>query len=187
MIEDGCQSPVRFATRSGVLTVTRREDGSLAMDFPAAIPEQIDLRGPIADALGAPVEWTGRVDVNNFKPAWRPGEGTGPGLIPAAPAPARQAPAGRVTAVADLGQAHDFVSRVFAPGDGIDEDPVTGSSHTVLAPFWADRLGKTSMVGLQLSARAGVVGVELQGDRVVVIGRAVTVLDGVLRQAANPA
>ena len=186
LFEDGVRSPVRFATRSGVLTVTRREDGSLAMDFPAAIPEQIDLRGPIADALGAPVEWTGRVDVNNFKIALLADEGTVRGLNPDLSALARQDLAVIVTAAADLGQAYDFVSRVFSPGDGIDEDPVTGSSHTVLAPFWTDRLGKTSMVGLQLSARAGVVGVELHGDRVVVIGRAVTVLDGVLRQAANP-
>ena len=91
-----------------------------------------------------------------------------------------------VTAVADPGQGFDFVSRLFAPDLGIPEDPVTGSSHTVLAPFWADRLGRLSLVGLQASARSGLVGVELHGDRVTITGRAVTVLDGALRSNANP-
>ena len=186
LFEDGVKSPIRFATRSGVLTVTRREDGSLAMDFPAAMPEEVDLRGAIAGALGAPVEWTGRVSVNNFKLALLTDERGVRGLTPDLSALARQELAVIATAVADPGRAYDFVSRVFSPGDGINEDPVTGSSHTVLAPFWSRRLGKTSMLGIQLSARSGVVGVELHGDRVVVIGRAVTVLDGVLRQAANP-
>jgi hypothetical protein len=92
-----------------------------------------------------------------------------------------------VAAPADPGHAYDFVSRVFAPNVGIDEDPVTGSAHTVLAPYWTDRLGRTSLVGLQASARSGLVGVEVTGDRVIVIGRAVTVLDGVLTAAASPA
>jgi predicted PhzF superfamily epimerase YddE/YHI9 len=91
-----------------------------------------------------------------------------------------------VTAVADPGQGYDFVSRIFAPDLGIPEDPVTGSAHTVLAPFWADRLGRTSLVGFQASSRSGQVGVELNGDRVTITGRAITVLDGALRSAANP-
>lgn len=90
-----------------------------------------------------------------------------------------------VTAAADSARAYDFVSRVFAPNVGIDEDPVTGSAHTVLAPYWAERLRHTSLVGLQGSQRLGLVGVELAGDRVIVSGRAVTVLDGVLTAAAH--
>ena len=90
-----------------------------------------------------------------------------------------------VTAAADSEQPYDFVSRVFAPNVGINEDPVTGSAHTVLAPYWADRLGQTSLVGLQASARSGLVGVEVSGDRVIVSGRAVTILDGVLRSTAD--
>ena len=85
-----------------------------------------------------------------------------------------------VTAAADREQPFDFVSRAFAPNLGIDEDPVTGSAHTVLAPFWADRLGRAALVGLQASARSGLVGVELIGDRVIVSGRAVTILDDAL-------
>ena len=75
----------------------------------------------------------------------------------------------------------DFVSRFFAPAAGIDEDPVTGSAHCCLGPFWGDRLGKTEMLAYQASARGGVVRVALRGDRVGLGGRAITVLDGELR------
>jgi PhzF family phenazine biosynthesis protein len=85
-----------------------------------------------------------------------------------------------VTAHAEESATYDFVSRVFAPKMGLDEDPVTGSAHTVLAPYWCDRLGRTSLTGLQVSARPGLVGVEVHGDRVIVSGRAVTILDGML-------
>jgi predicted PhzF superfamily epimerase YddE/YHI9 len=73
------------------------------------------------------------------------------------------------------------LSRFFAPADGIPEDPVTGSAHTALAPYWADRLGKNSLVGLQASKRGGVVHVAVRGDRVLLKGTAVTTFDGVLR------
>ena len=91
-----------------------------------------------------------------------------------------------MTAVAEPEQSHDFVSRLFAPKVGIPEDPVTGSSHTVLGPFWANRLGRSSLVGLQASPRSGSVGVEVVGDRVIITGRATTVLDGRLTEAAKP-
>ena len=74
----------------------------------------------------------------------------------------------------------DFVSRFFAPGAGIDEDPVTGSAHCALAPYWAATLGKTEMIGYQASARGGTVRVRLAGDRVKLGGQAVTVLRGEL-------
>ena len=75
---------------------------------------------------------------------------------------------------------YDFVSRFFAPSHGIPEDPVTGSAHTGLAPYWAERLGRNELVGYQASARGGVVHVVLAGDRVYLNGQAVTVLDGEL-------
>jgi predicted PhzF superfamily epimerase YddE/YHI9 len=74
----------------------------------------------------------------------------------------------------------DFVSRFFAPGSGINEDPVTGSSHCCLAPYWAKRLGKTELLAYQASPRGGVVRVRLNGDRVLLGGQAVTVLRGEL-------
>ena len=72
----------------------------------------------------------------------------------------------------------DFVSRFFAPGAGIDEDPVTGSAHCTLAPFWAQRLGKNDLTGFQASPRGGEVRMHLQGERVILIGAAVTVFKG---------
>jgi predicted PhzF superfamily epimerase YddE/YHI9 len=74
----------------------------------------------------------------------------------------------------------DFISRFFAPSAGIDEDPVTGSAHCCLGPFWGERLGKTEMVAFQASPRGGIVHMQLKGDRVVLGGRAVTVLEGSL-------
>jgi len=78
----------------------------------------------------------------------------------------------------------DFVSRFFAPRFGIDEDPVTGSAHCALTPFWAERLGKTSMIARQLSTRGGKVRVELAGDRVSLRGSCVTTLRGTLAESA---
>jgi len=75
---------------------------------------------------------------------------------------------------------YDFVSRFFAPGSGIDEDPVTGSAHTCLAPFWGKRLNKTEMTGYQASPRGGIVKVILTGERVKLLGQAVTVMTGEL-------
>jgi PhzF family phenazine biosynthesis protein len=185
LLEDGISSPIRFATRSGVLTVTLRGDGSLAMDFPAWPPGDIEAPPAIATALRTAVEWAGRSE-NNFLLVLVADERTVRQLNPDVAAVAElRADVVVATAPANSGQAYDFVSRVFAPNIGIDEDPVTGSAHTVLAPYWADRLGRTSLVGLQASGRPGLVGVELNGDRVVVIGRAVTVVDGVLRASTS--
>ena len=74
----------------------------------------------------------------------------------------------------------DFVSRFFGPAVGVDEDPVTGSAHCALAPYWGERLGKQAMVGYQASARGGVVKVTLRGERVLIGGQAVTVMRGEL-------
>jgi len=85
-----------------------------------------------------------------------------------------------VTAAGDGLHGADFVSRCFYPASGIDEDPVTGSAHCTLASFWCTRLGRPALVGWQASPRGGRVGVELAGDRVLLTGRAVTVLRGEL-------
>jgi predicted PhzF superfamily epimerase YddE/YHI9 len=84
-----------------------------------------------------------------------------------------------VTSIAES-EGFDFVSRFFAPGSGIDEDPVTGSAHCCLGPYWSKRLGKDEMVAYQASARGGVVWVRVDGDRVYLGGQAVTVLRGEL-------
>jgi predicted PhzF superfamily epimerase YddE/YHI9 len=106
--------------------------------------------------------------------------GLAPDLATIAMLPARGV---MVTAAADDREA-DFVSRFFGPAVGVPEDPVTGSAHTVLGPFWGSRLGKDELVGRQLSRRGGTVGVRLLGDRVQLSGRAVTVSDGQLSARA---
>jgi predicted PhzF superfamily epimerase YddE/YHI9 len=89
----------------------------------------------------------------------------------------RQLPV-RGVIVTARGSDYDFVSRFFAPGSGIDEDPVTGCAHSALAPFWSKRLGKTEMIGFQVSARGGVIKVRVEGERVYMSGQAVTVMRG---------
>jgi len=84
-----------------------------------------------------------------------------------------------VTAPSDRPDA-DFLSRFFAPQSGVDEDPVTGSAHCALAPYWAARLGRTELVGVQASARGGLVRVRVLGDRVLLSGKAVTTVRGTL-------
>ena len=92
-----------------------------------------------------------------------------------------------MTAPVERLSAADFVSRYFAPAFGIDEDPVTGSAHCALAPYWAGRLGRDRLVGLQLSARGGLVRVHHRGERVELGGQAVTVLRSTLSPAADDA
>jgi PhzF family phenazine biosynthesis protein len=94
---------------------------------------------------------------------------------------------GVIVTAAATGGDYDFVSRFFAPREGIAEDPVTGSAHTVLGPYWAERLGRTVLTGFQASPRGGRVGIEVHGDRVVLSGRAVLMIDGVLSGEATRA
>ena len=188
LFEDGVAAPIRFATRSGVLTVDRKTDGSLAMDFPAWFSAEFEeAQGAVEAALGAPVAWTGKTHNGYFLLALLADESSVRNLHPDLDAVSKlDATVGLIpTAPADPGSEYDFVSRVFAPQAGIPEDPVTGSAHTVLAPYWVGRLGRTSLVGLQVSARSGFVGVELNGDRVTVTGHAITVSDGTLSSAAS--
>jgi PhzF family phenazine biosynthesis protein len=190
LFDDGAADPIRFDTRSGVLIVGRRSDGSLAMDFPAspATPTDAATRDAVADAIGTRVDWCGRTGDGFFLLAQLPDERAVRAVIARSDAVAAlDASAVIVTAAADRSVDYDFVSRVFAPKVGIPEDPVTGSSHTVLAPFWVERLARTTLTGFQVSHRPGRLEVELRGDRVVIAGRAITVLDGAITPAAAPA
>ncbi|WP_405014301.1 PhzF family phenazine biosynthesis protein [Kitasatospora sp. NBC_01539] len=182
----------RFTTRSGVLPVAVGADGAITLDLPAAPAVPVAVPPGLAEALGAPV-----VAVYDTGPlgdllVLLADEEAVRGLAPDLAAVARlEAPGVIVTAGAArraggparaerAGGGHDFVSRFFGPAVGIPEDPVTGSAHTVLAPYWAQRLGRSAVTGRQLSARGGVVACEVAGDRVLLSGRAVTVLDGTL-------
>ncbi|MER7544171.1 PhzF family phenazine biosynthesis protein [Actinomadura sp.] len=173
--------PIRFRTlRSGVLTVTRADGGALSMDFPACPARPVETPGGLAAALGADVLRTGRNEQNDLL-AEVADEATVREIAPDVRALAEIDARGViVTAQADPGRAHDFTSRFFAPRvlPGDAEDPVTGSAHTALAPYWAARLGRDTLTGYQASARGGHVRVSLRGDRVALSGTAVTVLDG---------
>ncbi|MGP4001303.1 PhzF family phenazine biosynthesis protein [Streptomyces sp. 8N706] len=172
---------IRFATRGGVLSATAADDGSITLDFPTAPLTPVDVPRDAVAALGADIvsaQDTGPV-VGDLLVEMAD-EKTVRSLAPDATAVARLGHRGVIaTARADdpsLG--HDFVSRFFAPAVGIYEDPVTGSAHTALAPFWAPRIGRDDLTGLQASARTGLVRTALRGDRTLLTGTAVTVIDG---------
>ncbi len=174
----GPQTPARFDTASGRLTVHRTPD-ALAMDFPATPPAQAEPPAGLAEALGTWPRWTGRTRFDLF--AVLDDEAAVRSLQPDLAAIARLDGRGLiVTARADAGAGHDFVSRFFAPQSGVPEDPVTGSAHCALAPYWAGRLGRSELVGYQASVRGGRVGVRVDGDRVGLSGRAITVVRGEL-------
>jgi PhzF family phenazine biosynthesis protein len=174
-------SEARFHTRSGLLTATRRGEG-IEMDFPSTPDSPAAEPEGLSSALGATPSYIGRTKFDTFVEV--EDEAIVRGLRPDM---RRLASLGRrgviVTAVAQPraeAPSYDFVSRFFAPGTGVDEDPVTGSAHCALGPHWAERLGKTSLVGFQCSVRGGIVRVEVRGDRVTLGGQAVTMLRGEL-------
>ena len=167
----------RFLTRSGLLTALQR--GSwIEMDFPAQPAEAAEPPSGLLRATGIDPVFVGRnqadwlVEVESeqqvleFEPDFKGlAEACERGLM--------------ITSAADS-ERYDFVSRFFAPAAGVDEDPVTGSAHCCLAPYWAARLGKPDLVGFQASTRGGVVRARVLDNRVVLGGQAVTILHGEL-------
>jgi PhzF family phenazine biosynthesis protein len=171
--------PAMFSTRSGRLTCGRRPDGWIAMNFPARPVEATSVPDGLLDALGPGVEplFVGSngmdllVELGNEDAV----RGLSPDLNTLSSVDVRGL---IVTARAADPIACDFVSRFFAPRVGVPEDPVTGSAHCALGPFWASRLGRDRLLGVQVSARGGTVRVTVQGERVELGGQAVTVLRG---------
>jgi PhzF family phenazine biosynthesis protein len=167
----------RFHSKSGPLSATRDGDW-IVLDFPAHVPEPIAVPPGLADALGAtPVRTVrNRYDVL----AELESEAAVRAVAPDMRALKSVAMRGvMVTAHASTAP-YDFVSRFFAPAAGVDEDPVTGSSFCLLTPYWTPRLEKDELLAYQASARGGVVRTRLQGDRVLIGGKAVTTLVGEL-------
>ncbi|MBK6683030.1 MAG: PhzF family phenazine biosynthesis isomerase [Deltaproteobacteria bacterium] len=166
---------LRFFTKSGPLTVTRGEAGALVMDFPSRPPEPRALHPGLSEALGlAPREV---LVAGDYLVAVYPEAAQVAGLRPNFSALEALAPEIKGAIVtAPAGSDHpgvDFVSRFFAPAKGVSEDPVTGSAHTILGPYWAARLGKTKLQAQQLSARGGQMGLQVMGERVALSGHAV--------------
>lgn len=165
-----------FSSRSGVLRV-RRDGDLLVLDFPVDTIRPAELPEGLMRALGGPprelyrgkddllVVYDTEADIRAIEPDFAMiGKVPCRGVIVTAP-----------------GKAVDFVSRFFGPQSGIPEDPVTGSAHTTLVPYWAERLKKTTFTALQLSRRGGTLRCALKGDRVEIAGHAVTYLEGTIR------
>jgi PhzF family phenazine biosynthesis protein len=175
LMRDG---PVRFRTRKAGILEVRRDGDGYHMSLPAYCAEPRPLPRTVA-ALGCAPEATlwheGRYGivvvkdedaVRDIKPDFA----------------ALAADPDVITAIVTApGRASDVVSRVFVPGAGIDEDPVTGAAHAVLTPYWADRLGRSQFSAFQASSRGGHLSCQLAGDRAVLGGRCVTVIEGVLQ------
>lgn len=180
LYSEGVAPPDRlleFRTKSGVLTAA--PDGrQIVLDFPAQALRSKKPTAALKKALGrAPrnvveagedllVEVGSEAQVVNYAPDFRE--------------VARLGGRGLIVTARSTAKKFDFVSRFFGPAVGVDEDPVTGSAHCALAPYWSEKLGKTRMRGYQASARGGEVGVELVEDRVLLRGAAVTVVRGEL-------
>jgi PhzF family phenazine biosynthesis protein len=165
----------RFHTRSGLLTARRIGDW-IEMDLPATPDKPTPAPDGLIDALGAKPQYIGKsafdyiVELDSEDTVLR----LKPDLTLLGKIPVRG------VIVTSRAADYDFVSRFFAPASGIPEDPVTGSAHCCLGPFWRARLNKTEFVAYQASERGGVVRVRLEGDRVILGGQAVTVLRGEL-------
>jgi PhzF family phenazine biosynthesis protein len=172
----------RFHTQSGLLTC-RRDGEWIWMDFPAK-PEQPAGGIPgLAEALGVEPVYVGRSHFDVIVEV--ASEDAVASLAPDITALRRVEARGVIVTARASRPGFDFVSRFFAPNAGVDEDPVTGSAHCVLAPYWAARLGRDELTGYQASRRGGTVRVRAAGDRVHLGGRAVTVMRGELAESGG--
>ena len=168
---------IHFHTKSGVLTAARR-GAWIELDFPVKPEEAAEAPPALLDALGTGAKYVGRNQFDYLVEV--DGDATVRALRPDFRRLASLPVRGVIVTAGSADARFDFVSRFFAPGSGIDEDPVTGSAHCCLGPFWGARLGKTELTGYQASPRGGVVRVALNGTRVLLGGQAVTVLRGEL-------
>ena len=178
--EQGFLSPdrqARFYTRSGLLSAVRK-DSWIELDFPAEPESRTDIPDAALKAFGVPVGYVGK---NRFD-----------FLIEVESAEAVRQIASDFTLLGSISSRgfivtsrsdssrYDFISRFFAPAAGVNEDPVTGSAHCCLGPYWAKKLGRKELTGYQASARGGVIRVRVGDDRVYLSGQAVTVMRGTL-------
>lgn len=167
----------RFYTRSGLLTADRKGDW-IEMNFPVKMEEAATAPAALLESLGVEASYVGKNQFDYLVEV--ASEAAVRGIVPnfslLGEVPARGV---IVTSRADT-PGYDFISRFFAPQVGVNEDPVTGSAHCCLAPYWSRKLGRAELVGYQASPRGGVVRVRMNGDRVYLGGQAVTVLRGEL-------
>ncbi len=171
--------PLRFETRSGILGAEQNGEW-IRLDFPSDPPRACEAPLGLEEALGGSISWFGRGKDYEF--AEVESETELRDLRPDFVRLRDLIPIGICVSARSRSGPFDFVSRFFAPNAGIDEDPVTGSAHCSLTPYWSERTGKSEMLGYQASRRGGAVRVSLEGDRVAIEGRALTVVRGELLQ-----
>ena len=170
-------SPARFHTRSGLLSAIRK-DGWIEMDFPAEPETPADFPNDLFKAFGANARYVGKNRFDfllEFESAETIRE-MAPNFSLLNSVSSRGF---IVTSISDS-DPYDFISRFFAPAAGVNEDPVTGSAHCCLGPFWAQKLGKNKLIGYQASKRGGVVKVRVGESRVYLAGQAITVMRATL-------
>jgi PhzF family phenazine biosynthesis protein len=168
-----------FHTKSGVLTA-KKEGTWIEMDFPAtpAEPVPFSVQEDVEFALGTRARSVGQSRFDYLVEL--ESEDAVRGLSPDFTRVGRLQSRGLIVTSAASGKNYDYISRFFAPAAGINEDPVTGSTHSCLGPFWRERLGRDNLIGYQASTRGGFVRTRCEGDRVFISGQAVTVLRGEL-------
>ena len=162
----------RFHTKSGLLTATKRGDW-IELDFPATHVTEAPAPAGLLESLGVIPSFIGR---SKFDYLLEVQEEQLHELAPKFGKLAKVEARGVIVTSQSADPTYDFQSRFFAPASGVNEDPVTGSAHCALTPYWSAKLGKTTMLAKQASRRTGIVKVELKGDRVLLSGQAVTVL-----------
>ncbi|WP_248960807.1 PhzF family phenazine biosynthesis protein [Sphaerisporangium perillae] len=171
--------PIEFSTKSGILTTNQLDHGRISMDFPAYMPTQISPPEALVKALGVPVTWVGmgRMDILVEVESEQVVRTLAPDIDALTALDAR---AVCVTARASAPSGDvDYVSRFFAPNAGVPEDPVTGSAHCMLGPYWSAKLGENALVGAQVSQRGGIVHTRVgDDDRVEISGTAITIWSG---------
>lgn len=173
----------RFETLSGLLTADR-EGEWIRLDFPAKLSTPCVPPAGLFESLGiTEAKFVGRNQFDFLVEL--ESEDVVRALTPNLSGVARVDARGVIVTARSNHSEYDFVSRFFAPAVGVPEDPVTGSAHCALAPYWADKLGRNELVGYQASSRGGVVKVALRGDRVWLYGRAVTMLTGELHHGPD--
>ena len=166
---------IRFHTKSGVLTCAK-SDEFIELDFPATPAQEVEPPAGLFEALGIESAFVckSKFDFLVVLDSEQVVRSLSPDFARLGRFPAR----GVIVSSQSENPQFDFISRFFAPCAGVDEDPVCGSAHCCLAPFWSERLGKSEMTAFQASPRGGVVRVRVNDDRVILGGQAVTVLRG---------
>lgn len=171
------ETVIQFETRSGVLRAEKKEN-RIQIDFPSEAEQRVDAPLELLEALGVEAVYLGKtrfdylIEVSN--------ETVLRGIQPDFNRLKKVAMRGVMVTASTSNADHDFVSRFFAPAVGIDEDPVTGSAHCVLGPYWEKRMGKKMLSAYQVSARGGRLKIRCEGERVFLEGEALTVFRGSL-------